>query len=128
MYSATLPDEHDIVHELMKATFNRPNAVSPETAFPGPMRIIRRDWQMSRGLLKAFTVTELPVACSVSNCIAAEYTANYDFEHEQLSGTRPVTVRSLAIEHGTQYYLLRLIRDVSSQHDFSPFVDSICLA
>jgi hypothetical protein len=91
------------------------------------MRIIRNDWQASRGLLKAFTVTQLPMELSVSNCIAAEYTANYDFEHEQLEGPRPVTVRSMAIEHSSRYYLLRLISDVSSPHDFSTFVDNLCL-
>jgi hypothetical protein len=92
------------------------------------MRIIRRDWQTSRGLLKSFTVTELPVTRSVSKCIAAEYTASYDFEHEKLRKARPVSVRSVAIEHGTRYYLLRMISDVASRHDFSHFVDSICLA
>ena len=127
MYMASPPSEKDIVHELMKAAFDRPNAVSPETTFPGPMRIIRNDWQTSRGLLKAFTVTQLPMELSVSDCIAAEYTANYDFEHEQVAGPRPVTVRSVAIEHSSRYYLLRLISDVSSPHDFSTFVDSICL-
>lgn len=128
IYSAILPDENDFVHELMKIAFNSPNAVSPETSFSGPMRIVRRDWQSSRGLLKSFTVTKLPVELSVSNCIAAEYTANYDFEHEQLREARRVTVRSVAIEHGTRYYLLRLISDVESQHNFSAFLDSIHLA
>ncbi len=127
MYLASPPHETDIVHELMKAAFDRPNAVSPEIAFPGPMRIIRRDWQTSRGLLKAFTVTQLPVELSVSNCIAAEYTAKYDFEHEQINEPRPVTVRSVAIEHSSRFYLLRLISDVSSPHDFSTFLEDIAL-
>ena len=127
MYLASPPNDKDIVHELLKAAFDRPNAVSPETNFTGPMRIIRNDWQTSRGMLKAHTVTQLPMELSVSNCIAAEYTANYDFEHEQLEGPRPVTVRSVAIEHGSRHYLLRLISDVSSPCDFSTFVESICL-
>lgn len=127
MYLASPPSETDIVHELLKATFNRPNAVSPELAFPGPMRIIRRDWQISRGLLKAFTVTDLPTQLCISNCLAAEYTANYDFEHEQLESCRPVTVRAVAIEHASRYYLLRLISDASSPFDFSKVLDSICL-
>lgn len=127
VYLASPPNKTEIVHELMKAAFDRPDAVSPETTFPGPMRIIRNDWQISRGLLKAFTVTQLPQELSVSNCIAAGYTANYDFEHEQLEGPRPVTVRSVAIEHSSRYYLLRLISDVSSPHDFSTFVDNLYL-
>lgn len=127
MYLASSPTDTDIVHELMKAAFDRPDAVSPETKFPAPMRIIRNDWQASRGLLKAFKVKQLPSELSISNCKAAEYTANYDFEHEQLEAPRPVTVRSMVIEHGSRYYLLRLISDVSSPHDFSSFVDSIRL-
>jgi len=128
MYLASPPDSNiDVVHELMKMVFDRPDAVSPEAEFPAPLRIIRSDRQASRGLLKAFRVKQLPRQLSVSNCMAAEYTVTYDFEHEQLKEPRPVIVRSIAIEHGSQYYLLRLISDVSSPHDFSHFVDSISL-
>ncbi len=127
MYLASPPDETDIVHELMKAAFDRPNAASRETGFSGPMRIIRRDWQIARGLLKAFKVTHLATELSVSNCLAAEYTANYDFEHEQLETPRPVTVRTVAIEHNPRYYLLRLICDASTPCDLSAFMESVCL-
>lgn len=128
MYLASSPDNNiDVVHELMKMVFDRPDAVSPEAGFPAPLRIIRSDRQASRGLLKAFRVKQLPRQLSVSNCMAAEYTVTYDFEHEKLEKPRPVIVRSIAIEHGTRYYLLRLISDVSSPYDFSTFVDSISL-
>jgi hypothetical protein len=59
--------------------------------------------------------------------MAAEYTANYEFEHKQLEAPRLVTVRSVAIQHNSRYYLMRMLSDASSPRDFSTFVDNIRL-
>ncbi len=127
IYLASHPDQLDLAHELMKIAFSRPNAVSLELQFTKALRIIRRDLQISRGILKAFKITDLPSQSNLSGCPSAEYTSEYDFEHERMTSYRRVRVRTIAIEHHQRFYLVRLISDASLPFDFNSFVEGIKL-
>ena len=73
------------------------------------MQIIRRDWQILRCLLHSFRVSSLPDDITISNCDGAEYTTTYGFRHRDLEAPRLVRVRTVALQHGQRFYLLRLI-------------------
>lgn len=127
IYLQSPPTDSDVVSDVMKIAFDRPQAVSPELAYSRPMRLIRADWQASRAALRNFRVSKLPADFTLSGCPAAEYTARYDFEHRWVVSSQRVTVRSIVIEHGERFYLLRLLGGEASEAACGEFLNTLRL-
>lgn len=128
MYLVGGPGRHDAFQGRFAELCGMQNASALRPDFSGPMRVIREDWQASRGLLKNLRVSPLPSELHLSGCDAAEYTARYDFCHKNLAKPRTISVRSVAVMHRGRYYLLRLIKDQDSDFDFTPFLNSVQFA
>lgn len=130
-YLASHPAETEaesrLVSELLHAAFEKEPERSSNPQFSAPMQKVRQDWQACRELLAEFRVTSLPEETRLSNCEAAEYTASYLFEHEQLPAPRRVYVRTIAVEHRAFFYLIRLVNSEDQPFDFSDFVSTIRL-
>lgn len=119
------PPGPDLTRLLLHAARGEAYRPSPELDFSAPLQVIRRDWQCARGMLHDLRVSELPKETCVAGLPAAEYTAGYSFRHRQLQRRRRLCVRSIAMEHGPRFYLLRLIHAEGESYDFTPFLASL---
>jgi hypothetical protein len=127
-YVAEPPSTGDVVSVILHETFGKEYRGTAESRFSPPMQVVRRDWQISRGLLDSFRVRSLPVDLATSSCPAAEYTATYKFRHRDLPEPRTIRVRTVAVQHHLRFYLLRLIDTEEFPFDFSPFLETLRFA
>ena len=127
-YLAEPPSTVDVVSVILHETFGKQYKGTPEARFSPPMQVVRRDWQISRGLLDSFCVRSLPEDCATSSCPAAEYTATYEFRHRALPEPRTIRVRTVVVQHHLRFFLLRLIDTEEFVFDFSPFLETLHFA
>jgi hypothetical protein len=127
-YLAEPPSTVDVVSVILHETFGKEYRGTPESRFSPPMQVVRRDWQLSRGLLDSFCVRSLPEELATSSCPAAEYTATYQFRHRDLPEPRTIRVRTVVVQHDLRFYLLRLIDTEEFPFDFSPFLETLRFA
>ncbi len=127
-YLAEPPDTIDVASMLLHAAFEKPYKGNAESTFTPAMQIACRDRQIARDLLHSFRTRSMPKDLELSGCSAAEYTATFEFRHRELSAPTTVRQRSIAIQHETRFYLLRLIDTEACPFDFNPFLETLRLA
>ena len=127
-YFAEPPSENDIASFVLEEAFGKKRKSNRDEKRSLPMRKIREDWQISRNLLHSFRVCSLPTDVEIALQPAAEYTARYEFRHNELPSSRMIRVRTVVIEHGDRLYLLRLIDSDDSPFDFNSFLADLHLA
>ncbi len=118
---------HDPAEQLLREAFPRLGP-DPELKFSPAMRIVRRDWNLSRYYLQGFRCGQLPEECSIDGFHSARYTASYQFDHKLLPKPTKIRTQSIAIEHNSLYHLIRLHDSEENPLDFTPFLASIHLA
>jgi hypothetical protein len=126
-WRAELEPPPDPAEELLRQHFPQ-RAPERERTFPPALRIIRRDWGQSRTFLREFRCSSLPTETVVSGYPAAQYTAHYWHQHEDLPESLRVVTRTIAIHHGPLFHLIRLHDAAGGNADFNPFLASIALA
>ncbi len=127
-YLAAPPDSIDIASMLLHEAFEKEYKGNAESKFTPAMQIACRDRQIARELLHSFRTRSMPKDMQVSGCSAAEYTATFEFRHQDLSMPTRVRQRSIFIQHDKRFYLLRLIDTEASPFDFDRFLETLQLA
>ncbi len=103
----------------------------PSEGFPidvPPLENAGADIESCGAMLKEFRVTSPPQAVLLSKCDAAEYTASFVFEHENMRPTR-VRMRTLTVYQRPAFYTVRMYDSPYAgsdmTFDFTSFVESI---
>lgn len=93
-----------------------------------PLDNVVNDVESLAAMLKNFQVTTSPKSMQVSRCEAADYSATFLFEHENMRPT-PVRMRTVTIFQRPALYTIRMFDSPQSgsklMFDFTPFIESI---
>jgi hypothetical protein len=130
-----LIDGDDPFNMLAELAHDLEDLLSEEEGKPvsSRSRMLQRlddDIDANTELFRSYRVSSAPREFSLSKCDAAEYTASYLFEHQDLQNPAEVRQRTIYVKHRDASYLIRLV-DCPAERlvvDFDPFIKTIVLA
>ncbi len=126
-----LQEVGELMGELEQLLNDLTGQSDPTRGLSRTLKKLHDDASACSEYLKSFRILSKPREFQISACDAAEYTACYRFEHQQLASSVTVRCRTIYVNHRIASYLIRLVDSLDSAPEdrcnFDPLVRGIQL-